>query len=259
VAPPIVDSTNHVLYEFYGDNSADTAAEVAQVVFTSSPSFSSSSTTSLSSAGTNKAAFLTTTAGVFPITDGAFSQSYFGTFDSTTSFLYACGAAGTGTGFNGATLQQFQFSSTHTGILSTTVTTVNPLLANGSGSQSGNLLCSPLTEFYNTNGTPTDYLFLNVPGASSPHIVSFNITNNTAGGPLTSTTGTTTLVNGTSGIIVDGQDPLANASSLYFTSRGPGTCTTSGTNGTQANPANTGIGSVASAVCAYKLTQNGLD
>jgi hypothetical protein len=65
------------------------------------------------------------------------------------------------------------------------------------------------------------------------------------------------VAEGTSGIIVDGQDPINNGSSLYFTSQtGTGaSCTTSST----AFPTNNAIGSVAAADCAYKLTQSGLD
>jgi hypothetical protein len=55
-------------------------------------------------------------------------------------------------------------------------------------------------------------------------------------------------------MIVDGADSSAQASSIYFTTLSLGTCTTTA----NANPANTGIGSAASALCAYKLTQSAL-
>jgi hypothetical protein len=69
----------------------------------------------------------------------------------------------------------------------------------------------------------------------------------------------TGVSDGASGIIVDGADPTTNASSLYFTSQDStgASCTTGGAGGT-ASPQNDGIGTVAAAICAYKLTQSGL-
>lgn len=252
-APPIVDSTNHVLYVFYGDNGAgggSAAAEVAQVVYTSSPTFLATTTTVLTTAGTNKAAYATTAFGSYVMTAGDFSQSYFATFNSTTSFLYACGTRASSGSKQGVALDQFQFNASR--ILSSTVTNVNTI-SSSSTVPSGTALCSPVTEFLNVS---TDRLFLSVPSLATSNFLSFDITSNTAGGALTSTAAATAPDGGTGGIIVDGADTSAQASSIYFTSLGgTGTCTTSST----ANPANTGIGSVTPAVCAYKLTQSGLN
>ena len=259
LSPPIVDSTNHLLYQSYGYYNA--GAGVAQVVFTGTPTIASTSTSSIGTAGTNTASLLTTSAPAFYITDGAFSRSYFNGFSTSTSFLYACGANNTGTtGTIGVSLQQFTFNAGP--ILSGTVnkvatidttTTVAQFDATGVG------LCSPLTEFYNTNGTPTDYLFLSDPALTSSNLVSFNITNNTAGGALTPTVSSTYVPGGASGLVVDGADTTTNASSLYFTSQTAtgATCTTGGASGT-ASPQNDAIGTVAAAICAYKLTQSGL-
>jgi hypothetical protein len=258
LAPPIVDSTNHLLYEFYGDNPNGTAG-VAQVVFTSSPQFSSSTTSSLSTAGTNLTALATTSANTFFITDGAFSESYFSGFSTSTSFLYVCGANATGTsGTVGASLQQFAFNAgpilsgavpSKVVILDTSTTVANA----GNGG-----ICSGVTEFYNTN-TNTDHLFLSNSGATSPLMIGVNITNNSSNGGASPPYGIPTamsvgLAGGSSGIVVDGADPTSNASSLYFTSHESATCTDT----TTASPSNTGIGSNASAICAFKLTQSGL-
>jgi len=265
-ASPIVDSTNHVLYAFYGDNHAGTNAEVAQVVY-----YNSSNTTvefvggsagtpgsASSTAGTNKADFLTTSPNTYLIAEGAFSTGYYtGGPTGASSFLYACGTNALNTGSNavGVTLQQFGFSS---GVLQTpkNVDTINSTLtASGIGANGEEQPCSPLTEFYNTN-TSTDRLFLSVPGLSSGNILGYNITTETSGGALTPAA-TGTAVDGTSGIVVDGSDPTSNASSLYFTSQDSGTCTTGGASGTSSE-LNNGIGTVSPAICAYKLTQSGL-
>jgi hypothetical protein len=267
LSPPIVDATNHVLYQFYGGNSGGSAG-VAQVVFTSSPTLSASSTSSLATAGTNLAALVSTSPNYFNITTGAFSHSYFSGFSTSTSFLYACGAYGTGTtGTVGVSLQQFTFNAGP--ILSGTVNKVAEVDDTTTGSQISTVgsagLCSPMTEFYNTQ-TNTDYLFFSNPAATTPNVWAFNITNNSTnsagtppyGIPAPTTSGT--VSDGTSGIVVDGADPTTNASSLYFTSRTGtgGSCTTNG--GTNpASPTNTGIGTVTAANCAYKLTQSGLD
>jgi hypothetical protein len=263
-APPIVDSTNHVLYAFYGDNattslagctSANTCAEVAQVVYydktAAKVEFESGAGTpgsaSTAVAGTNLAAFLTTNgAATFVIADGAFSYGYFTSFPSTTStsFLYACGATGISTGVG---LQQFGFNGS--GQLSATVTQV----ANITSSTAAEFPCSPATEFYNTS-TNTDYLFLSVPVLNE--VQSYILPGyGGSSGSMSAAATSATVVGGASGIIVDGADPFLNASSVYFTSELTGTCTDSG----NASPANSGIGSASSAICAYKLTQRRLD
>jgi hypothetical protein len=255
-APPIVDSTNHVLYEFLGSNaittlagctSAGSCAEVAQVAFTGTPTFSSSTTSALTTAGTNLAALLTTFGGTFPIPDGAFSQSYYNGFSSSSSFLYLCGAYTSGSPT--FSLLQFNFNSSR--ILQTTVNAVD---TRSFSSYSGNHpFCSPFTEFYNTNGTATDWLFFTTVG-SSADIYSYTITGNTLGGGIAFSHSVGSTL-GASAIIVDGADPTSNASSVYGGS-GVGSCIAVST----ASPANNGIGTTgAPAICAYKYTQNGLE
>jgi hypothetical protein len=269
-----VDSTNHVLYEFYGYNAAGTNAEVAQVVYynnnggTPTVEFVGSGTAGIpglasSTAGTNLADLLTTSPNDYYITKGAFSQSYFSGFSDTSSFLYACGTNALNTGSNavGVSLQQFSFNSSMQ--LQPTPIKValldNTLTASGIAA-SDHAICSPITEFDNSG---TDRLFLNVQALASSSLMSFDITsNNNTTGPSYGITGPTkATTSGSSGIIVDGADPTTNASSLYLTglaSTNGLTCTTSGTNGNQANPANIGIGSINPAICAFKLTQGGL-
>jgi hypothetical protein len=250
-SPPIVDATNHVLYAFYGKNSAGAGAEAAQVVFTSTPTFSGSATAALTTAGTNKAAFINTVTG-WTIPDGAFSQSYFNSFSSSASFLYSCGSHTSGNPY-GVSLQQFRFDSNR--ILQSTVSEVNVLTATGYDSANfPDDLCSPVTEFLNGS---TDRLFVGVPAVSN--IDSVDITSNAAGTSGTLTISSTTPL-GTSGIIVDGADSSSQASSIYFTALHPGTtCTTGGASGA-ANPRNDGIGTPGDSadICAYKLTQTEL-
>jgi hypothetical protein len=259
--PPIVDSTNHVLYAFYGANAAGTHAEVAQVVYydhsAATVEFKTSATagipgsTSTAVAGTILVSVLTTSANTVIIPDGAFSQSYFSGFSNSTSFLYTCGASSTSSPY-GASLQQFTFNSA----LQLTGTVYNVNTISTSAGSPANVFCSPLAEFDNAG---TDYLFLSVTSTpvSGSDFRSYDITNNTANGAMTPAH-TYAVSGGSSGIIVDGADSMANASSIYFDSLVTGTCTTSGANGTQASPANSGIGSVSPSFCAIKLTQSGL-
>jgi hypothetical protein len=255
VAPPIVDSTNHVLYAFYGEDLTNDQGQVAQVVYTATPTFSTNATASLGTAGTNRVSFASANDNLDFVADGAFSRSYFSGFSPATSFLYVCGP-NAATSPAGIALQQLSFNASR--MLSGAITKVAILSSDLNPNNTA--YCSPITHFFNAN-TATDYLFLSVPPLSASNVMSFNITSNTAGGAL-SPSATATAAGGTSGIIVDGIDPANQASSIYFTSlsRTPNTCTISaGTPaGNVATPANTGIGNVASALCASKLTQNGL-
>jgi len=255
VAPPIVDSTNHVLYAFYGEALASSLGEVAQVVYTATPTFSSAATASLGIPGTNTVSILSANPNLDIVADGAFSRSYFSGFSPARSFLYTCGANSASVPA-GISLQQISFNANR--ILSgiTKVAT----LSNSSNPSSRTFFCSPITHFFNAN-TATDYLFLSVSQLSTSNVFSFDITSNLpglTGGPFV----TATAAGGTTGIIVDGSDPANQASSIYFTSlsNGAGACTISaGTPaGNVANPINTGIGSADNAICAYKLTQSGL-
>ena len=264
-APVIVDPTNHLFYAFYGDG-LDGNAEVAQVVYYDhtaakvefvSGGAGTPGSTSTAVAGTNRAAYSNASAGTYVITQGAFSESYFSNGPSTTSFLYGTGPIDTTT--PGVGVHQFSFNAS--GQLqgpSAMVQGIDSTLHFSDVTNWQGFICWPMTEFYNTNGTPTDYLFVSCPAPNQ--LVSLNITNNNSnsgGTPPYGVTGYTyvnTLNGGTSGIIVDGQDTTTNAASLYFTTEESGTCTTSST----ASPANNRIGSASPAICAFKLTQSGL-
>jgi hypothetical protein len=248
VSPPIVDSTNHVLYAFYGQDLVNGRGQVAQVVYTATPAFSTSPTTSLGTPGTNTVTVLAAGSSLDLFADGAFSRSYFSGFSPTTSFLYVCAPDSTSIPI-GISLQQLRFDANRilSGIakVATLNSSVNP---------SNTFFCSPITHFFNAN-TATDYLFLSMPPVSTSNVLSLDITSNIPGftlGPAV----TATVAGGTGGIIVDGADPSNQASSIYFNSlnAGANACSTS----SSANPANTGIGAAATAVCAYKLTQSGL-
>jgi hypothetical protein len=253
IAPPIVDSTNHVLYLFYAQDVTNSDGQVAQVVYTATPAFSSSPTTSLATAGTNTVTFADANPNIDFASDGAFSRGYFSGFSPATSFLYVCGPNSTSRN-EGIALQQLSFDANRmlSGTISVVATLDNTLNLNRRD------YCSPITHFYNA-GTATDYLFLSAPPLDE--VLSFDITNNTAGGAL-SPVATAMIFGGTGGIIVDGADPASQASSIYFTSRSQGTniCTiSSGTPaGNIAKPANPAIGNQATGLCAYKLTQSAL-
>lgn len=254
-APPIVDSTNHVLYAFYGQDVTNKQGQVAQVVYTANPTFSSSATTSLTTAGTNRLSVVNANNNVDYMAVGAFSRSYFSGFSSSTSFLYTCGP-NAGSNPTGIALQQVRFNPSRImSAIANVATFSNTLNPNNM------TYCSPITHFFNSN-TSTDYLFLSVPPITTgANVFSFNITNNTAGGALTPSA-SATVSGGTYGIVVDGGDPSNQASSIYFSSKNQATnaCSISSGSpaGNVANPTNTAIGSQANADCAYKLTQSGL-
>ena len=255
IAPPIVDSTNHVLYAFYGEALVSNLGEVAQVVYTATPTFSPAAAASLGTPGTNTVSILSANPNLDLVADGAFSHSYFSGFSPATSFLYTCASNSTSIP-TGVSLQQVSFDANRimSGIAKVAI------LSTSSNPSSSTFFCSPITHFFNAN-TATDYLFLSVPPLSASNIVSLDITNNIPGGGV-SFGAFATVAGGSTGIIVDGADPANQASSIYFTSlsNAAGACTIStGTPAANvANPTNTGIGNVANALCAYKLTQSGL-
>ena len=88
-------------------------------------------------------------------------------------------------------------------------------------------VCSPVTEFYNTSGTPTDWLFMSVPttgnatGCTSTGCVySFNV--NTP--PVAGTNANFGLAStsGASGIIVDNASGQTGSSNIYYSTLGSG-------------------------------------
>jgi hypothetical protein len=282
-APPIVDSTNHVLYLIYGDNAANasgpagcttagTCPEVAQVVYYDHTagkvefvvgSAGTPGSTSTAVAGTNLATLVDTEADEWILTSGAFSQSYINGFSSSTSFFYACGTNEYPTLPWGTSLEQFSFNSNMQ--LQSPAINVQALIT---ATAPFGPNCGAMTEFY--NGT-TDRLFVGVPTVNM--VDSINITSNSTnsgGSPPYGIPAFTDAIieGGPSGIIVDGSDPNTNASSLYFTAlkanSGTATCsvsvsgTPSGDTAFVATPANDGIGRESDDICAYKLTQSNL-
>ncbi len=255
IAPPIVDSTNHVLYAFYGEALASNLGEVAQVVYTATPTFSSAATASLGTPGTNTVSIISASPNLDLVADGAFSHSYFSGFSPATSFLYTCGSNSTGSPI-GISLQQVSFNANR--IMSGIAKVAT--LSSSSNPSSSTFFCSPITHFFNA-GTATDYLFLSMPPVSASNVVSLDITSNIRRrrGELwrVRNRGRRHRRNH-----CGWRRPANQASSIYFTSlsSGAGACTISaGTPaGNIANPGNTGIGNVATALCAYKLTQSGL-
>ena len=110
--------------------------------------------------------------------------------------------------------------------------------------------CSPLTEFY--DGT-TDRLFFGVGGSSNAYLESSTITTslttpNCTGTPTSSCVTSPSVLEGTSGIVIDNQ--LSNGgANIYFSTMAPGSV-----NGQKCNVS----GGTANPYCAVKLTQSAL-
>jgi len=157
---PLVDSTTEKVYVFAAQNSGSTTnASVFQLPY----NFTSATTPSAENVGASST--------TIPFYAGTFDNIYYtseGSSNTTpTGNLYVCANVG-----GSPTLYQVAISS---GNLSTITT--GPVLA------SSNVGCSPLTEFYNTNGA-TDWLFGSVGSTSCGSsastqggcVMSFNIT-----------------------------------------------------------------------------------
>ncbi len=106
--------------------------------------------------------------------------------------------------------------------------------------------CSTITEFYNSSGTPTDWLFMSVPTAGAATgctttgcVYSFNST--TAIPMNTNATAGFSSTDGSSGIVVDDNSSSTGASQIYYSTLGNQACGTGGTGG-----------------CAVQAAQNGL-
>ena len=92
IAPPIVDSTNHVLYVFYGQDVTNKQGQVAQVVYTATPTFSSGPPPLLQRPGQTAVSIASANSNIDFVAGGAFSRSYFSGFSPASSFLYTCGS-----------------------------------------------------------------------------------------------------------------------------------------------------------------------
>ncbi|HEY6302130.1 MAG TPA: hypothetical protein VIX14_03605 [Terriglobales bacterium] len=191
--PVIVDSTNQMVYASFNSNGTNALVVQAPTSLTSTVSV--------------------------PV--GAASTTYTGPYQpdfnnawytgSGTPLMYVAGT-GTGTlptlysvGFNGA------------GVMNTSADTTAPLATGTADS-------SPVTEFYNAS-LQKDYIFVGVTdnciattgGGTAACVMSLDIT----GGFPTVNTGSTALAaaGGTSGIIVDNDSSLTEASSIYFATK----------------------------------------
>jgi hypothetical protein len=193
--PPLVDSTNGVVYAVSADDgnsavlveaSTSTLAQLARVNIGRG-----------SSTGT-----------YIPMYNGAPDNNYYNS-PSTGRFL-VCGTAANGLA---PTLYTLSFTGT---ILNTTPVSTSQIVAN-TGAR-----CSPITEFYNLNvGTGTDFFFFGVttgcPVAGGGGCIMSRQNPGTAPTPVAE-------AGGTSAIMVDNQSTAPQASSIYFgTLAAPGT------------------------------------
>ncbi len=232
VDAPLIDTTFETVFAFAGDSGGGTG-----VIRETDTALSLNVSVNMGTAA-------------FNVYDGAFDNAYYGnTVGSATAngHLFACGAFAS----NG---QPAMYTIPFT-IPSGTLSTSNPPRMNGSASR--NLFaaltngCSPLMEFMNG---ATDRLFFSQPAVPSNKCTGaataggcmfmYDITTITGGNIPSSPAASATENTSTSGIIIDNTSAGTQASSIYFTNQGTGTCTIA--------PAST------PAYCAIKLTQGGL-
>lgn len=146
VDSPIVDSVSKTVYVFVGDNVGGTASAVF-VFDISSGNITAGNTGSSVTVGIGSA--------TVPLYDGAFDNVYLTSpiQAQPVGSLYVCGNAG-----GNPALYKIPITYSSGPVLGSAV--AGPVLA------SSNVGCSPLTEFYNSSGTSTDWLFGGVPGTS---------------------------------------------------------------------------------------------
>lgn len=221
VLSPIVDSTNGFVYVFSSRDLANANVVVSQMPV---------------SLASHADAFVGPAfVGQF-ILDGEFDNKYY-TDGPAMGSLYACG---TQLGAN-TKPALYTLSFQANGILNTTPAMSNNRNINSPANPNGT--CSPLTEFH--DGT-SDRLFVGVGAIGSTAganlvtmwIITDRITSNTA----TPAASATNELGGTSGISVDNNSPLPQASSIYFGTLAKGTTA----------PCGSGL------FCAVKLTQAAL-
>ena len=164
VEPPIVDPVSETVYVFVGDNAAGTAS----AVFVFNISTGNFTTGSTGSSSVTVGSGSTT----IPLYGGAFDNIYYTSSipAQPAGSLYVCGNAG-----GNPTLYKIPITYSSGPVLGSAV--AGPVLA------SSNVGCSPLTEFFNSSGTGTDWLFGGVSATSCGAgmgaggcVMSFNIT-----------------------------------------------------------------------------------
>jgi hypothetical protein len=243
---PIVDS---MAQEVFAINGTETSHD--GIILQAPTSFASSVTENI---GANSG-----TTGV-AMHVGAFDNAYLtSSAPNIAGFLYVCGKQ-SDTVTPGATDRPaiYRLGFTGAGVMNSVSASFQ--VGNPSGGA-----CSPMTEFFNSSGTPTDWLFFsvgsNVPAAVIPAgssctagggcIMSINLTTLTAWPPASGKVSFATIVPnnasaGTSGIILDNAGTGSQESSIYYTY---------GANATNAAKCDTTTGKG----CAVKVTQSGLN
>ena len=227
VVPPIVDAANGFVYAVSGTNG--TAPDVMQV-----PISNFNNTT-----GKREAAL-----GLPPgenLSLPTFNDAYFSNATSGNWAIFSCGYDSTGTL---TYLYDIGFGS------SRLLNTGTPPTANHFQLASSPEACAPLTGFVNALGPPAppnDWLFVGLlSGTGSVNNYNVSLSNGVTGSggfPITFTNNASpyTVSGGPSGMIPDNDSTSNQASSIYFSSLGAGSCGTGG-----------------SGYCAIKLTQSGL-
>jgi len=224
IVPPIVDSSNGLVYAVAGTNDA-------------SPVLLQASTTTFTSATLKIVPLgLAPTSSPQNLSLPAFNNYYFASSSSTNWAILSCGYDSTGTL---TMLYDVGFNSSR--VMNTTTpgaSAQHELASDVEG-------CSPLINFENANVgppfPPTDWLFA---GLSGGNIFNFNLNGTTGSAFLGGFTNIDmyTVAGGPSGMIPDNESTDPQASSIYFSNQSTQAC---GTNGT--------------GYCAIKLTQAGLD
>jgi hypothetical protein len=222
ILPPIVDSSNGLIYAVAGTN------DTSPVLMQATTSFASRRIVPL---------------GVAPTSPGenislpAFNTSYFSSVSSANWAIVSCGFDSTG---SFSVLYDVGFSSGRV------MNNTTPVASGQFGLAADAEACSPITGFTNTNvgppSPPTDWMFL---GLSGGHLYNFDLNGTTGSsfaGGFAPFSAPYSVAGGASGIIPDNESGVNQASSIYFSSLGTGLCGTGGTG-----------------YCAVKLTQAGLD
>lgn len=222
IVPPIVDSSNGLVYGVSGNNGTSVALLQTKVAFTPLSSIKRVGLGSSPTSAPNPS---------IP----TFNTSYFSSGTYTTWALLECGYNTLGTQ---TVLYDVSFTSARALTAGTPATSNQHTLATDVEA------CSPLTGFTNANvgppAPPTDWLFL---GLSGGDVLNFNLNGTTGAGFAGGFAASDTYVinGGPSGIIVDNESTDAQASSIYFSGLTSDACATGGPG-----------------YCAVKLTQAGL-
>jgi hypothetical protein len=219
VVPPIVDSSNGLVYAVTGTN------DTSPVLLQANTAFGAAKKVALGTAPENAG-----NAGE-NISVPTFNTAYFSSTTSSNWAILSCGYDSTG---SYTVLYAVGFNS------SRVMSIVPPPLSNQFELATDVEACSPLTGFTNAS-TSIDWLFLGLSGGS---LNNYDITSTTGSGFPSGFANTATMSEsgGSSGIIPDNESTAAQASSIYFTGLTTQAC---------------GVGG--SGYCAIKLTQAGLD